>query len=229
MSTYRQLTFLVLDEAKGLSDDFTYTEEHIMFILDKYRAFLLKQRYADIKKHMPANNYQTLSLDLIEVPAIAGEVSEGGTYLKSTVKIPFLLEVGNPKVTSVDYFQGEFHLISRDRMRYVGHNKFLQNVVYSSIGPDEYLYFKSSNALFLTIEHVKITGVFQDAMTASDLTDDAVVNLDVLDRRFPIEEGLIPPLIELTLKELLGAAYRPKDDDNNADDDLSKLTTSNKK
>ena len=31
MSTYRQLTYLVLDEIKGVSDDFTYTEDHIIF------------------------------------------------------------------------------------------------------------------------------------------------------------------------------------------------------
>lgn len=57
MSTYRQLTYLVLDEIKGVSDDFTYTEDHIIFLLDKYRAFLLKQRYSDIKKQMPESNY----------------------------------------------------------------------------------------------------------------------------------------------------------------------------
>ena len=57
MSTYRQLTYLVLDEIKGFSDDFTYTEDHIIFLLDKYRAFILKQRYSDIKKQIPESNY----------------------------------------------------------------------------------------------------------------------------------------------------------------------------
>ena len=144
MSTLRQLTYLILDEAKGLSDDFTYTEDHIIFLLDKYRAFLLKQRYSDIKKQMPDSNYQILCLDLIQVPAISGEPCEGGTYLRSVEKIPFLMQVGStPKVTSLDYFQGEFNYISRDRMRYVGENKFTRNMIYTSIAPDQHLYFKS--------------------------------------------------------------------------------------
>jgi hypothetical protein len=42
MTTYRELVYMVLDELKAKSDDFYYTEDHIIFLLDKYRAFLLK-------------------------------------------------------------------------------------------------------------------------------------------------------------------------------------------
>ena len=225
MSTYKQLTYLVLDEAKGLSDDFSFTEDHIIFLLDKYRSFLLKQRYSDIKKQIPESNYQTLCLDLMQVPAISGEPCEGGTYLKSKEKIPFLMQIGNTKVTSVDYFQGEFNFISRDRMRYVGHNKYLKNMIYVTIAPDQYLYFKSSNSNFLYLEKVKMTGIFQDASTAAQLDCNNVNDCDPLENTFPLEEALISPLIELTLKELLGSVYRPKDENNNASDDLDKLNT----
>lgn len=223
MSTYKQLTYLVLDEAKGLSDDFSFTEDHIVFLLDKYRSFLLKQRYSDIKKQIPESNYQTLCLDLMQVPAISGEPCEGGTYLKSKEKIPFLMQIGNTKVTSVDYFQGEFNFVSRDRMRYVGHNKYLKNMIYVTIAPDQYLYFKSSNSNFLYLEKVKMTGIFQDASTAAQLDCNNVNDCDPLENTFPLEEALISPLIELTLKELLGSVYRPKDENNNASDDLDKL------
>ena len=72
---------MVLDELKGMSDDFTFTEGHIAFLLGKYRSFILKQRYyTDIKKAISESNYQTICLDLIEVPAINGEECEGGSY-----------------------------------------------------------------------------------------------------------------------------------------------------
>jgi len=229
MSTYRELVYLILDEAKGLSDDFTYTEDHLIFLLDKYRSFLLKQRYTDVKKSIPESNYQTLLLDLIPVPAISGEPCEGGNYLKSIEKIPYLLTISNPKVTAVDYFQGEFNFVSRDRMKYVGNNKFLKNMIYTTIAPDRYLYFKSNNVNFIYLEKVKITGVFENASTASKLDCNSSQNCELLDRIFPIEEGLIPPLIELTLKELLGATYRPKDSENNSTDDLNELGKTTKK
>ena len=53
----------------------------------------------------------------------------------------------------------------------------------------------------------------------------------MLDREFPIEDALVPPLVELVLKELTQAIYRPVDNSNNAADDLSKvgLAVNNKK
>lgn len=227
MSTYRQLTYLILDEAKGMSDDFTYTEDHLIFLIDKYRAFLLKQRYSDIKKQIPESNYQTICLDLIQVPAISGEPCEGGVYLRSEKEVPFLMQIGTPRVTSLDYFQGEFNYVSRDRMRYVGNNKYLKNIIYTSIGPDKHLYFKSGNPEFIYLEKAKMTGIFQDASVAAQLSCDEEKDCDLIDSIVPLEEALISPLIELLLRELLGAAYRPKDNNNNANDDLSNISIKN--
>lgn len=214
---------MVLDELKLSSDDAQFTEDHVMFLLNKYRTFLLKQRYSDIKKQIPESNYQTICLDLIQVPAISGDACEGGTYLRSKERIPFLMKIGIPRVYPLDYYQGEITYVSRDRMRYVGYNKFLQNIIYCSIGPDNYLYFKSFNPQYLYLEKVKFTGIFQDSMQASDLQcpdDNGETVCNPVDRTFPIEDALVPQLIELVVKELLGAEYIKKDEDNNAKDDL---------
>ena len=228
MSTYKELTYMVLDELKLYSDDASYTEEHVMFLLDKYRTFLLKQRYSDVKKQIPESNYQTICLDLIEVPAISGEPCEGGSYLRSKEKIPFLMKIGNPKVYPVDYYQGEITYVSRERMRYVGYNKYLRNIIYASIGPDNYLYFKSFNPQYLYLEKARVTGIFEDPQAASELQcpdKNGNTVCDVLDKAFPIEDALIPPMIELVVKELLGAEYRPKDESNDAKDELSEVAT----
>ena len=228
MSTFKELIYLVLDELKGMSDDFDFTEDHVHYLLTKYRAFLLKQRYSDIKKQIPESNYQTICLDLINVPAISGEPCTGGVYLRSKQKVPFLMQIGTPRVYPIDYYQGEITYVSRDRMRYVGYNKFLQNVIYCSIGPDNYLYFKSSNPQYLYLEKVKFTGIFQDSMQASDLQcpdNNGETVCDPIDRTFPIEDALVPPLIELVVKELAGSAYKPDDEANNAKDDLANKLT----
>ena len=228
MSTYKELVYMCLDELKLYSDDALYTEEHIMFLLGKYRTFLIKQRYSDVKKQIPESNYQTICLDLIEVPAISGEPCEGGSYLRSKEKIPFLMKIGNPRVYPIDYYQGEITYVSRDRMRYVGYNKYLQNIIYASLGPDNYLYFKSFNPQFLYLEKVRMTGIFEDTLAASELQcPDKSGNTvcDVLDREFPIENALIPPLIQLVVEELTKAEYKPEDKENNSDDDLSEVVS----
>ena len=226
MSTYRELVYLCLDELKLHSDDAVFTEDHIIFLLNKYRALLLKQRYSDIKKQIPESNYQNVCLDLIQVPAISGEPCEGGVYLRSKEKVPFLMKIGNPRVYPIDYYQGEITYVSRDRMRYVGYNKYLQNIIYASLGPDNYLYFKSFNPQFLYLEKVRMTGIFEDPNIASQLQcDKSDSSCSILDTTFPIEEALIPPMVELIVKELLGAEYRPEDLNNDSKDGLSEVAT----
>ena len=225
---WKEAIYMVIDELKLQSDDATYTEEHIMFLLKNYRTFLLKQRYSDIKKQIPESNYQTICLDLIEVPAISGDPCEGGSYLRSKKKIPFLMKIGIPRVYPIDYYQGEITYVSRERMKYVGYNKYLQNIIYCSLGPDNYLYFKSINPQFLYLEKVRMTGIFEDLKAASELQcpdENGNIVCDILDREFPIESALVPSLIELVVKELLGAEYRPEDSNNDSKDGLSEVAT----
>ena len=73
-----------------------------------------------------------------------------------------------------------------------------------------------------------MTGIFEDPKAASELQcpdKNGNIVCDVLDREFPIEDALIPPMIELVVKELLGAEYRPKDETNDAKDELSEITS----
>ena len=223
MSTYREVTYLVLDQIKSVSDDSYFEEEHVKFMIDKYRAFLLKQRYSDIKKQIPESNYQNICLDLVEVPAISGEICEGGSYLRSTVKIPTTMNIGVTRVYPTDYYQGEITYINRDRMKYVGHNKYLKNIIYASLGPDTYLYFKSANPQFLHLEKVRMSSVFSNAVEAFTLQCTGDTTCDILDAQVPIEDALIPPLVELCVKDLLGASFRPVDNENNGKDDISNL------
>ena len=224
--TYREVIYSILDLLKQSSDDSFYTEEHVLFLVSKIRAAILKQSYANIKRDIPESNYQTICLDLMEVPAIAGEPCEGGSYLKSVQKIPTALPIGNTKLYPINYYQGGITYVSRERMKYVGYNKWLQNIIYASLGPDQYIYLKSSNPQYLYLKQIKMTGIFEDTTAALELQCGKEGNsCDELDVPFPLEEGLVPTLIEMALKFLSGSIYKPEDPINNASDDLSELAT----
>lgn len=227
MSTYRQLTYMVLDELKLVSDDSHFQEEHILFLLDKYRVFLLKQRYSDIRKEIPDSNYQTICIDLERTNALNGLPCEGSDYLKSTTKIPHMMQVGKQRISSMDFFQGNITYVNNERFKYVGNNKYLQKQIYGTIAPDGHLYLKSANPQMYYIEKVKVTGIFEDSSKAAELqcSENESTTCDVLDATFPLEESLIPPMIELIVKELSGHAYQPADSENNANDDLDRLAS----
>lgn len=217
---YRDAVYMVLDEARLVSDDMSLNEEHAIFLLDKYRALLLTKKYKSVKTEVPDTNYQMLCLDLEE--AAPTWLQCDGMLLRSTKKVPNRLNIGNDVVTPYNYFKGiNICLVSREQLRYAGENKFLRNIIYCAIGPDGYLYFKSFNPQFQYLKRVKFVAVFESGAEASELLCDS--ECELLDRTFPMEESLVNPLINAVVNELVGAVYRPKDDKNSADDDTDKI------
>ena len=223
MAKYKEIVSMVLDMLKVTSDDATFTEEHIIFLAGRYRSFLLKQRYAnDLKKQIPESNYQTICLDLYKM---SGETCVEGAYLRSTKEIPALLPAGTIRVypTGIN-FSSNVEFTSADRIRYVGNNKWLQNIIYAARGNDNHLLMKSQNPQFLYLKKATLRGIFENAEETSDLECDNQGNTelcDILDRDFPLEDALIAPLIELVSKELSPSIAAPEDKSNDANDNLA--------
>ena len=219
---------MVLDMLKANSDDSFYVEEHVISLLKHYRSFLIKKEQekekttADVASEF---EYQQICLDLEKVPAIDGEPCLGGYYLRTKQKMPKVLEGNSPRVYPIDYYQGtNISYISRDRMRFVGNNQFLQNIIYVSLGPDLHLYMKSANPQFAYLKKLRVNAIFEDFEAASELLCDdggGSMACDVLDEEFPIRDYLVPPLIELVVKALTGGTYKKADEENNAKDDIA--------
>lgn len=223
MTTYREAIYMCLDLLKGMGDDFTYTEDHIAYLLDKFRALLLKQRYGnDPKKHVPYSNYQTIIINITDLSVDYNE------QYKSDNQIPYLLQIGIPRVSFKDYYDINFEFVSRERFPFVGNNKYLKRTWYGCINEDNHFCLKTSSVRYIVTDgeplQIKMTAIFENPR---DITDEIsfgeTPNGDWLDRNIPIEEGLITTLIELVVKELTGSMYIPSDDINNNKDDKADL------
>lgn len=227
--TVREIIYMVLDLAKAsTSDDSFFTEDHVLFLLKKYRSFLIKKERErkTITDEAVEFESQQVCFTLEKVPAIDGSPCTGGYYLRTEQKIPKILEGTKPRIYPKDYFQGtNVCYVSRDKMRYLGTNRFLKNILYVTIGPDLHLYLKSSNTQFLYLKNLRMTAIFEDFDEAAELMcrDSAETeSCDVLNETFPMRDSLVPTLIELVVKELTEAEYKPTDEKNNASDDLNK-------
>lgn len=216
MSTYRELVYMVLDKLKQNTDDTYFTEDHIIFLLDKYRNFLISQDKGS-DSEMSETYYQTLCIPLIEVSAIIGEACEKGIYLRSKDKIPSLLGKGITTVQPEDYF-GSIHItfVDKNRFRFVGENKYMKNIIYVTLY-DHYLWLKAENPQFLYLQKVRMTGIFDNAAEAAKLACEPTC--DNLDSTFPIADDKVPQLLEFVYKELQAPVVEPEDKDNNAQDD----------
>lgn len=224
MSTYREIAYLVLDEIKGMSDDFVYNEDHVMFLTNKYRAFLIKQQYKNIKKEVPRRYYQEICVNLEQYNPTGLECG-GSIYLRSKEKLPYSVFIDPPQVTPIDFYSQEIAFVSQARLRYVGYNKYLKNIIYASVGSDYHLYLKSSNPQFLELEKIKVYDVFEDPKEADKYSCSSTADCtDDLDLTVPIEDSMITTLVQLIVKDLSGAKYQPEDGTNNDSDDTGDLS-----
>lgn len=215
--TYREIVYMILDELKLLSDDAHFNEDHIKFLCTKYRAFLLKKNYAN-NKNVSSSNYQIVPIELEVVPTIEKDTCLG-SVLKSKQEVPGTLDIGNTNVYTKNFTAGtNITYTTLERFKFVGHNKWLKNIIYCTKGPDDYLYFKSWNPQHLYLNYVELEGVFENVEAVKDLLGE-----DLMDTDFPMEDALVPQLIQSVVAELSPKTITPEDSINNASDDKANL------
>ena len=238
MSTFREVVYMVLDSNK-LSNDDSYVEpEHVLYIISKLRAYLLTSKYQKMKAQVSNSNFQTITLDLEPADTMCG-CSKGESYmLRSKSEVPDVLLLNNyeglTSINPVGTFGCEtnFTFVNATRFNVVGYNKWLASQTYVTIGPDNRVYIKSSNSDILELEEIQISAVFEDAEKAANLiaernaqdecaAEDAVC--DVMDSKFPLEEGLIALLIDNATNIIYNMASKSKDDKNSSSDELNNI------
>ena len=236
---YKEIVHMINDELKLLSDDSDITLEHIVFLCNKHRSYILKleKTVKELTQTMTSSSafYQTICMDLEEYDPSSSDICSD-TILRSTEKVPSLIsEYGVPNiVTPLDYYKNSimFSFVTQNRMRFVGHNKWLENFIYCSIGPDGHLYLTSNNPQHKYLDKIRITAVFDDAEGAINQSCDCEdgscsteQNCDILEAEFPVEGFMVPLIVQRVVAELNSAEYRPDDEANNANDDLASIAT----
>ena len=218
-----EIVYYCLDAIKAFSDDSYVNEDHIVFLLSKYRGSLLQQ-YHNIKKLIPDSNYQTICLTLTSTDSIP---CTNRAILKSNEEVPSLMPIGNPSIYLFHGFESEnIVFIPFTRLKAVGWNKWKKNFIYVAVGPDKHLYLSSSNPQAQYLETLRLKGLFEDFEKAFELEcDEDGKPCDEMERDFPLEVALVPDLIARVVKDALGMAWKTSDSNNNANDDLADIAT----
>lgn len=209
MITYKEAVYLVLDELKLNNDDTVWEPSHIIAILDKYRALLIKQRYSHIRGELPRSFYQPLEI-----------------FLDPTIPcyhIPRLIDLNGIEmdVTIISENKEVISLIPYERFQYIGANKWLANQVFASLDYNNDLLVKAP----VNFKPCK-ADLYAVLETPLDLISfNSLPNTDRLAYLFPIEQAMYPDIISLTVKELSASIYLPNDTLNNANDNLNNINT----
>ncbi|MDR2233961.1 MAG: hypothetical protein LBE56_12690 [Tannerella sp.] len=218
MSKFAEIGYLVYDKLGLGSDDERFTIDHILYLCGVWRAALIKQYYRDAKRELSSSNYQTICVNL----AYNGDCLSG-SEMKSVEKIPNFIGIGTDNINIVpmgDRFNNNrWTMVSEDRFNFVGDNKWLRKIIYFTRATDGKLYVKSASPDFKYLQKVKIEGIFEDPAEAAKLACDKDCNPcgDVMEQHFPLEDILVPNLIDIVYSRLANDLYRPEDKKNDAD------------
>lgn len=214
MKTYRDVVYLILDSLKDITDDGYWEADHIVAQINKYRSLLFKQRYLDRKKEIPNVFYQRLTVGF--------EVNE--SFCVSTKKIPGSID--NGIINTYTYLQtpeiggNQINIVTPQRFKTLGYNKWLNSIVYGTIDYDGYMYLKRfSSPNTLEIESAIYDTILDNPIDADRFND--TNTLDILDIEFPCDDSLMQSIIELVISEIAKLNGLPKDMLNNANDDVS--------
>lgn len=218
---------MVLDLLKETSDDAFYTDEHVVFLANHLRAYLIERKYRRSRNTPFASvsdqNKQQICIDLEKTDMLPGGC--GGYWLKSTEKIPDMVDVSEPTLsTPSDMLFSAVTWIAPERMPYIGYNKWLKNIIYAAKSTDGYLYLTGQSPYFQHLEQLKMEAVFNDAEAAAAMSceaDSSSGECVFMDSTFPLEDALVMSCIEMIVQEIAGSRYAPEDKENDASDELS--------
>lgn len=229
MTTYREVIYMCLDILRGTSDDFSYTEEHLGYLIDKFRAILLRELYGkDPKKHVPYSNYQSIKV------SFDTDTNDKKRMLKSKTQIPYMLQLGIPRIVSSDdeYYNYRFELVSRERLPFVGNNKFTNMITYCAINEDNHVLtpnkesYWSEEGTYIGPTEFNIVGIFENPREVTDETSfKETSSSDWKDKNIPLEEALITSLIDKIVSSLVKAVVAPSDTINNGTDENAAIPT----
>lgn len=232
--TYKELVYMALDALKIHSDDSKFTEDHVIFLLNKYRAYALYQKYSKTLEGINNRNYQSINIECkTDIVKFLQDIS-GGMILKSNREIPSIINISLPEVqieTTVTEGEGEnattykgnesIVFTTEDRIRYTGFNRFLKKVIYCCIDKNNIFILKCADKTKIQdIKEVQLYAIFSDPVSVFNFNGST---LDVLEEQFPLEDALVPGVLELVLKDLTNGIYKPSDNLNDAQDALSDL------
>ena len=177
MATFGQIAHAIQDFSKTISDDSIINIDHIIFLMSKYRNYIL----SNPTKTLTEADYQTICVEV--ETGNDGDICGSVPYLVSKTAVPTVMSRGGVSVAPpAGFLHGyRFQYVNYQKFQFVGFNKWLYGFIYVTIGPDGRMYLKSHNGGFRYLDKLQLTALFNDIEQAAELECDNCCNTQVCD------------------------------------------------
>ena len=230
MATFNELVYDIMELVRGqqLSDDTDLSRRNIAYHIANQRALWLRNEYNKPGRKIDPHLEQDLGcLTLEEVDAAdCCNITTGCTALRTVKTIPALLELhSGPAITRVgpvNKLSTPFSFDDYHKAVYSVHNKYSSKESISFLLND-YIYLIIQDPALQTLDYINVRGVFSNPEDLKDFSCDVTENgCFSYDDEYPINNWMIPYIKEQVLNQLGASLQTPKDDANDAKEDLTK-------
>ena len=227
-----KLNELVYDVRESLNQtvkDSDFSDEYVAYLINVYRAEILKNELNDFQRLPNIVNIQSFCLEMEQISKYDCNIDiECGTILRSKQPIPSLLKthIGS-SITSIrptDISAKPFQYITESRLSFINGSKF-GNSIYYFIGSDQHVYLVSKSDTHKLIKCINVSGIFANPLELEEYKnccnceEDNNQCFDILESDYPISADQVATIITLIAQRLISKLQIPTDNTNDAAND----------
>lgn len=220
-TTLRQMIYDVKERLNVYSDDTTFSDEHIAFMIKQKRAKLLKYYISNLRKEVSFDAKQEICLNLEYV-----DCKEGIDMLQSKESLPGIIETtGRNLIQNISLpslASKWINVIGYERIPYLNGGRFNGKQIYITVGPNRKVLVYSLAGNHLLLEQIKAFILAEDPEEADALScNDNGEVCDFYDKPYPNEASLNDQIKNEIVQELTLKYRIPVDLSNDVNDNTA--------
>jgi len=230
MATANELIFDTMELIRGnqIGDDVEVSEDQVLYQWNNQRALWLRNEFNKPGRTIDPFLEQDLGcLKLTEADAAdCCEIQTGCTVLRTELKIPKTIELhSGPAITRV----GPVHKLTvpftfdnYQKVIYTANGKYTGKKGVFTFLLNDYMYLVSKDPKAQLLDYINVRGVFANPTDLSAFACEDGSACFSYDDEYPINNWMIPYIKEQVLQQFGMSLQIPKDDANDAKEDLAK-------
>lgn len=229
MATFNQLIYDTMEIIRGnkISDDTNIDERQVEYHWNTQRALWIRNEYNKPGRSISASIEQDLGcLDLVTADAAdCCDLDSHCTVLRTDLILPKPIELhSGPAITRVGFVNKlnvPFSFTSYQKAIYTMNGKYSGKKGVLAFLLNGRIYILTKDPLVQLVDKINVRGVFENPSELASFNCDTGVCFSYGDT-YPIEAWMIPYIKEQVLNQLGIALKIPKDETNDAKEDLMK-------
>jgi len=229
MATYNEVAYDIIELLKSnqISDDVDISLEHVLYHVNNQRALWIRNEYNKPGRKIDQHLVQDLGcLEVVEVDAAeCCSITTDCIALRTKKKIPALIELHNGpaliRVGPVNKLAAPYSVTTGTVSNYRKHNKYTGNDI-QAVFLNDYIYLVIPDPELQGLQWINARVIIANPADMVDFRcDSAGTPCFSYDDEYPINNWMLPYIKEQILQQFGMSLQLPKDNDNNAKDNVS--------